>query len=315
MAPLRAGGLFVALLAVILVFSALRPDTFPTAGNALAILTLAAPLAVIACGLTFVLVQGDFDLSVGSMVGLGGATAVVAQSALHLTWMSAVGLALLVAIAVGAINGVLTAYVGLSSFIVTLASGTILTGLEFSLTDQKTIYEGIDPGYSALGQSIVVGLNSQIWIALIVAVVCWTALRHTEAGRYAYAIGANPVAARLSGVRVPLLRVGGFVVSALAAAVAGILITAQASSSFSNAGQPYLLPAFAAVFLGTTISSAGRFNVIGTVIGVVLLGVIQTGLTMLQLSTAAVNLAQGGVLLVAVLFSRIGQGRIGRERR
>ena len=303
----RASSLFVALVVTTGAFSALRPETFPTRDNALAILTLAAPLAVVACGLTVVLILGDFDLSIGSMIGLGGAAAVVAQSSQHLTWPTAVALAMGLALLIGLANGVLTAYVGLSSFIVTLASGTILTGIEFSLTDQKTIYEGIDPGYASLGQSTLLGVSVQVWIAIGGALLAWSVLRHTEIGRYAYAIGGNAVAARLSGIRVSAIRAAGFVVSALAAAVAGVLLTAQADSSFSNAGQPYLLPAFAAAFLGTTLHRSGRFNISGTIVGVLMLGVIQTGLTMLQLSTAAVNLAQGGVLLAAVLASRLGR--------
>lgn len=308
-ALLARSGLLVALALTIGIFSLLRPATFATSANATSILTLAAPLAIVAAGLTVPLVMGDFDLSIGSMIGLGGAFSVVAQSHWHLTWPTAVAATLALAVVVGLVNGILTAYAKLSSFIVTLGMGTVLTGVEFSLTGQKTIYQGIDPGYAKLGQSTVLGLNLQVWIAALVALGIWIVLRHTEPGRYFYAVGSNPVASRLSGVRVDLLRVAGFVVVALGAAIAGILLTAQANSSFSNAGQPYLLPAFAAVFLGSTVFGAGRFNVAGTMVGVLLLGVTETGLTMLQLSTAIVLLVQGGVLISAILVSRLGTRR------
>lgn len=304
---LRGPALLLLLFGTVATFSVLRPQTFMTYQNAQSILTLAAPLCVVAVGLTVVLAMGDFDLSVGSMIGLGGATAVVAQSELHLTWPLAVALTMLVAAAVGLVNGALVAWAGLSSFIVTLGAGTMLTGLEYSLTHQKTVYEGLDPAYSAIGRSSFLGTNLQVWIAILVTLLLWAALRYTEAGRYVYAVGDNPITARLAGIRVSALRVGGFVLSAITAASAGILLTSQANSSFPNSGGPFLLPAFAAVFLGSTMRSTGTFNIVGTAIGVLLLGVVQTGLTMLQLSTAAVLLVQGGVLVLAVLASRIGK--------
>lgn len=306
---LTRSGLLVALGLTVAVFSVLRPDNFPTLSNAGSVLTLAAPLAIVSAGLTVSLVMGDFDLSIGSMIGLGGAFCVVLQSHWHLTWATAVAATLLLAVIAGLINGVLTAYARLSSFIVTLGMGTVLTGVEFGLTGQKTIYQGVDPGYAKLGQSMILGLNVQVWVAVALAVCMWALLRHTEPGRYFYAIGSNPVATRLSGVRVEMLRVVGFVIVSVSAALAGVLLTAQAASSFSNAGQPYLLPAFAAGFLGTTVFGAGRFNIAGTMVAVLLLGVTETGLTMLQLSTAVVLLVQGSVLITAILLSRIGARR------
>lgn len=302
-------GVLGALLATIVVFGALRPNSFLTLDNAKSILTLAAPLAITAMGLTVVLVLGDFDLSIGSMIGLGGATAIVLMSKAGVAWQAAIVLALAMGLAGGALNGILVAYFNASSFIVTLGMGTVLTGLEFSMTGQKTLYDGVAAGYVSLGQHELLGLNTQVWIALAVARAVYVLLEHTEMGRYMYAAGANPEAARLSGIRVQRLRLIAFVLVGAAAALAGILLTAQSGSSFSNAGQPYLLPAFAAVFLGSTVLRGGRFNPLGTLIGVIFLGVIQTGLTMLQLSTAVVNLVQGSVLIAAILLARLGARR------
>jgi ribose transport system permease protein len=132
-------------------------------------------------------------------------------------------------------------------------------------------------------------------------------LERTEIGRYMYAIGGNSEAARLSGVRVRSLRLLGFVIVAFSAAVVGLLLTSQSASYAPNLGISYLLPAFAAVFLGAAVFRPGEFNVLGTVIGVLFLGVIQTGLTMLNLQTYMINLVQGGILITAVLVSRLGQ--------
>jgi ribose transport system permease protein len=224
-------------------------------------------------------------------------------------WQAALALALALGVCAGLVNGILVAYANASSFIVTLGMGTVLTGVEFSMTGQKTLYDGIAVGYMELGQGELLGLNVQVWVALAVTLGVLVLLEHTEVGRYMYAAGANPEAARLSGIRVRRLRLVAFVIVGAAAALAGILLTAQSGSSFSNAGQPYLLPAFAAVFLGSTVLRGGRFNPLGTLVGVLFLGVIQTGLTMLQLSTAVVDLVQGSVLVGAILLARLGARR------
>ena len=301
-------GAIAALIGMIVFFSLMRPDSFPTVENLKSILTLAAPLTVVALGLTVILAMQDFDLSFGAMIGLGGATAVASMANAGTPWGWAIALAIALAIVVGVTNGILVAYLGGSSFIVTLGMSSVLIGIEFLITDQRTIFSGIPHGYTQLGQSQpFLGLNAEIWIAAALAIVMWAMLDHTEVGRYIYAIGGNSEAARLSGIRVRALRTVGFVIVAVLATVTGILITAQSASSTPQAGIPYLLPAYAAVFLGTAMLRPGEFNIPGTIVGVLFLGVIQDGLTMLQLSTATVNIVQGGVLVAAVMLSRLGQ--------
>jgi ribose transport system permease protein len=179
--------------------------------------------------------------------------------------------------------------------------------VEFALTDQKTIFSGVAQGYTDIGQNSFLGLNNMVWIAAVIAVILWALLDRTEVGRYMYAIGGNPEAARLAGIRTRFLRLLGFVVVGLAAAVVGVLISSQSGAYSPSAGLSFLLPAFAAAFLGSAVFRPGEFNIPGTVIGVLFLGVIQTGLTMLNLETYVINLVQGGVLISAVLLSRLGQ--------
>ena len=300
-------GLLVAFAVMILAFSLAKPDAFPTWDNAKSILTAAAPALIVAAGLTVPLVMQDFDLSFGSMIGLAGGAAVVLMADHSWAWPAAAIVALLLGLAVGFANGFLIAYLGGSSFIITLAMGTVLVGLEYVFTDQKTIFAGVAEGYVKIGQGEFLGLNNQIWIAAGIALILWVLLDKSELGRYMYAIGGNPEAARLSGVRIRRIRLIGFVIMAVSAAIVGILLTAQAASSVPNTGVPYLLPAFAAVFLGSAVFRPGEFNIPGTVVGVLFLGVIQTGLTMLQLQTYVVNLVQGAILIVAVLVSQLGQ--------
>jgi ribose transport system permease protein len=300
-------GLLIAFAIMIVAFSVAVPDSFPTWANAESILTAAAPSAIVAVGLTVPLVMQDFDLSFGSMIGLAGGAAVVMMATYGAAWPLAVLVAVGLGLAVGVVNGYLIAFLGGSSFIITLAMGTILTGIEFAFTDQETIFSGVAEGYADIGQGeAFLGLNNQVWIALGIAAIVWVLLEKSEIGRYMYAIGGNPEAARLSGVRTRHIRLVGFVIVALCATVVGILLTAQSASSVPNTGVPYLLPAFAAAFLGSAVFRPGEFNILGTVVGTLFLGVIQTGLTMLELETFVINIVQGAILIAAVLLSQLG---------
>jgi ribose transport system permease protein len=273
-------GVVIAFAVVILVFSLAKPHIFPTWNNWKSIFTTAAPPLILAVGLTVVLAMQDFDLSFGAMIGLVG----------------------------GALNGYLIAFLGGSSFIITLAMGTVLTGIEFAFTKQATIFSGVSPDYVKIGaESYILGLSNQIWIAVVVAAVLWALLDRTEVGRYMYAIGGNPEAARLSGIRTRTLRLVGFTIVGLTAAIVGILLTSQGGSYTPSAGTSYLLPAYAAAFLGANCFRPGEFNVPGTVVGVLFLGAISTGLTILNLQTYLINLVQGGILVAAVLLGRLGQ--------
>jgi ribose transport system permease protein len=300
-------GLLLAFVVTILIFSLARPDSFATMQNVRSILTLAAPALIIASGLTVVLVMQDFDLSFAGMIGLAAGAVTVLMVNENWPWGVAVVVVLLMGIAAGVLNGIFVAGFGGASFIITLAMGTILTGVEFGFTNQETVFAGMDPSFTNVASSEILGLNTQIWIAAGIAILIWLLLDRTEVGRYMNAIGGNAEAARLSGVRVRQLRIAGFVIVGLTAAIVGLLIASRAASYSPNPGITFLLPAFAAVFLGSAVFRPGSFNVPGTVVGVLFLGTIQTGLTMLDFETYIINLVQGTILITAVLISRLGQ--------
>jgi ribose transport system permease protein len=302
----RYGGIATFVI-VIAVFSILRPETFPTIENVRSILMLAAPYAVLAGGLTVVVIMNDFDLSFGATLGLSGAVAIVLITGGGAPAWLAIVAALLVGALVGAINGLIIAFGKLSSFIITLGTGTLILGVEYVVTGQRTIYGQVPEFYAALGQGTFLGLSNQVWVAASVLLVLYVVLVHTEPGRYIHAIGGNPEAARLSGISVRWYRWLGFVILGLCAGIAGILITSQASSSTPNIGVSYLLPTYAAIFLGATMARRGRVSIVGTTLGVLFLGVIQTGLIMLQLTTAIVNIVQGAVLILAILIGKLSQ--------
>ncbi|MDA2945618.1 MAG: ABC transporter permease [Actinomycetota bacterium] len=304
-------GVLAAVILTIAAFSALRPEIFPTINNARSILSLSAPLLVATLGLTVVLVMQDFDLSFASQVGLTGAVAIVLMHSYGWPWPLATLVALILGVGCGLFNGLLVARLGFPSFISTLALGTLYLGVEFQITGQKTIFDDSDgsiaDGYRQLAQSRPFwSIPMSVWVALTIALLLWILLEKTELGRYLYAIGGNREASTLSGLAVTRIRIMGFAIASLAFAIAGILLTAQSAASSPNRGAPLLLPAFAAAFIGSSVRRQGQFNITGTVVGVLFLQIVATGLTMLQLATSVVLMVQAGILLGAIGLSLIG---------
>lgn len=286
-------------------FGAARPQTFLSYSNFTSILVESAPPAILAAGLTVILAMGDFDLSIGSMLGLGGASAVALMQLHHLAWGWALLIAGLLAVATGLVNGIFVAYLGTSAFITTLAMGTVLLGVEYVFTNQQTLY-GVSGAYLRIAQSVPAWqISVQVWIALGVVLALFILLEQTELGRYMYAVGGSREAARLSGLPVRRYLTLGFIIAALAAALAGILVTSYNGSSTPDAGVPYLLPAYAAAFLGSTTFRPGQFNIAGTTLAVLFLGELESGLTMLQFSTSLIDIIQGGILVLAMLLGRL----------
>ncbi len=298
-------GLIVAFVLSVIAFGIAQPDSFLTWINAKTILTNAVPPLILAAALTFVLVMQDFDLSIGGMIGLSSGLAATLMVTSSWPWQLAVLVVIALCALAGAVTGTLVAVFGGNSFVITLAVGTVLTGLEYAMTDQKTIYSGFPEGFPKIATGELLGLSIQVWIAVVVIAAFYVLLEKSEYGRYMYAIGGSIEAARLSGLYVRLLRVVAFALMAAAAGLAGLLVTAQGASYTPGTGSSYLLPAFAAVFLGAAAFKPGQYNIRGTVTGVLFLAVIQTGLTMLNFQTYIINLVQGGILIIAVLISRL----------
>jgi len=302
-------GVILAMVATFAAFSLLRPDAFFTAFMMKAILRDCAPLLIAALGITFVLVMNDYDLSIGGLTALLATTCVLLVSETYVGLP--VPVAILATIALGGAlaltNGVLIAYVGLPSFILTIAMGTVFTGVGLQLTGSGSIYQGIPEDDVAIASGRTLGLSNQVYIALAVLLVAHVFLRHTEAGRYMYAIGGNPEAARLSGVRVRLLKAAGFGIVGVAAAITAILLTSQAGAANPNTGLGLLLPAYAAAFLGSSMFRLGSFTAVGTAIGALYLQIIGSGLTILNLSGPLVQIIQGAILAAAIFLSRFAR--------
>lgn len=304
---IKSGGTILGFLLLLAAFGILRPETFLTIGNMTNVLEQVAILAIIASVQTVVMVVGGFDLSVGATASLAGA--VVAQLMVNgSSMLVAVVAALTVGVLVGAVNGYLVAYVKLSPFVATLATMTSVSGMAFIVTDGTTLY-GLPEGFLSLGQGSWLGLPIPVYAALGVALLIWFVLQSTILGRRWHAVGGNDEVAKLSGINVNLVRFGAFVVAGLGSAVAGLVLTSRLASATATSGDSYMLLAIAAVFLGMTVAREGTANIVGTMIGVGILGVMSNGLNIMGVSTYVQQFLTGLIIVAAVAFSRLSNRR------
>jgi ribose transport system permease protein len=298
-------GTLASLAALLIVFSLARSDVFPTVDNLLNIMNQVSILGTMAFGLTVCLVMGLFDLSIAAMATLGGyvATFLLVQYPDTISVPLAVLISLAVAGAIGVFNGLIVSYLGISAFIATLATGSIITGAMLGISNSKTIITGIPDEFLVIGQGSVFGVSNPILIMLAIGVILWLLLEHTQLGRHLYAIGGSAEASRLSGIAVKRYAPIALAICAGCAGLGGLI-----AASVLGAGRPqgvgdtYLLNAFAAVFIGASSLRPGKFHIIGTFIGVMLTGVINNGLSVMGVPTYWQYIVQG-VLLIIALFS------------
>ncbi|MBI2245433.1 MAG: ABC transporter permease [Nocardioides sp.] len=295
-------GTIVSLVLCVVIFSALRPDIFATSHNFFNVLNQVSILGIIALGLTVALVQGLFDLSLASMATLGGflATKWLSEGTIG-SPVVAVLVVLLIALLIGAFNGIVVAYGGVSAFIATLAVGSILTGLVLGVSKSATILSGIPDGFLIMGQGKVGPIPAPVVFLAIVAALLYVFLEQTQTGRHMYAIGGNAETARLSGIPVKRYALLALGISAMCAALGGMIVAANLGVGRpQGVGDTYLLDAFAAAFIGASTLRPGRFHILGTVIGVLLIGVINNGLSILGVETFWQYAVRGVILLLAV---------------
>ena len=315
---LRRFGTLIGFLAVVIFFWINIPDTFLTIRNWLNISQQISMLAVVAFTMTIVMVMNDFDLSVGAMASLAGIVAAVLFSQGQPV-LAGVSVALLVGLLGGLLNGILVSIVGILPFVATLGTLTMFSGLAFLVSDGKTIFGRDIPasfGGFARGGLPLGMLNERplllpnlTIVALIVLLLVWLLLEHTTFGRRLYMIGGNTEASRLAGVRVRLLRLLAFVLTGLGAAVAGLMLASRVASANPTQGGGLMLDAIAAVFLGMTMSEEGEPHVSGTLLGVLILGVLDNGLTQMSVDSFVREILVGAIIIIAVASSSLGKQR------
>lgn len=305
---LKRWGTLLGFGVLIVVFSVLKPYAFPNFGNLRNVVEQVATLAIVASAVTMVMVTGDFDLSVGALASLAG---VICADLLvkGLGVVPSVLIALSVGALGGAVNGALVAYGGLSAFVATLATMTAFGGIALLYTNGATIFSGLPDAFRVLGQGTIGPIPVSVLLMLGVVFAAWVVLEHTSYGRQLYAIGGNPEASHLAGINVRRARAIAFVLSGLGAALAGVVLTSRLFSAHPQAGNPFMLNAAAAVFLGMTSFREGEAHVAGTILGVLIMGVLGNGLNILGVNSYVQSVLTGAIIVAAVLLSGLAQRR------
>lgn len=300
-------GTLIAMGLMIVIFGISVPNgAFLSGNNLLSVVNQSALTAIIACGLTLVLVVGEFDLSVGYAASLAGVlvTGLVANQGLPL--ILAIILTLIVGAGIGGVNGLLVTKARVNAVVATLGVGTILTGLAFGYTAGSPIVR-VPVEFTYLTLARFLGIQNPIWFMALVVALLWVILNRTATGQRIQAVGANRSAARLAGIRTDRSKITAFMIAGFCAAITGILLASLLGSGTVSAADGYLMDSFAAVFLGSATLRDGEFHILGTLIGVLVVSVGFNGLSLLGTPTFWQYVFKGGILVLAVALSTIAR--------
>lgn len=307
----RNAGLVVALLLICVVGAITAGDRFTSSDNALTILRLAAGIGVVSVGMTFVIISGGIDLSVGAIVALSSVwcTTVSTQTMASDThWTVMVLVAVLVGAGCGLVNGLLIAYGNIVPFIMTLAMLASARGLAEIISDKKTQIlgaEGADvSGFKDFFNREILGIDVQIWIFALVALIGWIVLNRTTFGRRTVAVGGNPEAARLAGINIKRHTVFVYVLIGVCCGIAALMLVARTTTGTSTHGTLWELDAIAAVVIGGTLLTGGRGTIVGTVLGVVIFSTLTNIFILNNRSFSEQSLFKGAIIVAAVLLQQ-----------
>ncbi len=308
--------LVIFLVILSAVFSLVSPSTFPTTGNVNAMVSSQTVLLLLSLAVLFPLRGGDFDLTISSTMLMSGAVVAVLTTQHHFGGVVAMLLGIGFGAIVGLVNSFFIVGLGLDAFVTTLGIMTALTGLTYAITGSVVI-TNLPSDVLTFSRADWLGLQSSVWYAWILALIVLYIFEFTPYGRYLLFVGGNRDAARLSNVRVGIVRSSAFVASGVIAGLAGVVLAGTLGSVDPSIGGEFLLQPYAACFLGMTAITIGRFNVLGTVIALYLLTVGITGLELLGAQPWVGDVFNGGALVLAVTFAwftgrlgTIGRGRL-----
>ena len=311
---LQSYGTLIGFGTIVVVFAILLPQTFLTAQNLINISQQISMLAVVAFAMTIVMVMTDYDLSVGSMASLAG---IVAAALFAAGYSLPVGIAaaLLTGIVGGMLNGVLVSVLGILPFVATLGTLTVFSGAAFYIAGGKTFYgQDIPKSFSDFARGGLaldgMGLASVklpflTLTAVTVLALVWVVLEQTAYGRKLYAIGGNREAAHLAGIKVRSLRLSAFALTGFGAATGGLMYASRVASANPTQGSGLMLDAIAAVFLGMTMSREGEPRVLATLVGVMILGILDNGLTQLRIDSYIRDMLVGTIIIIAVAIPSV----------
>ena len=285
-------------------FGAGEPRYFLTTDNFTSILNNGAVLAVLACGLTVTLIVGEFDLSLAAAASFGGSLAAVLDAQENVPLIFTLLIVLGSGVVIGLINGILVTKFQIPALIATIGVSSLLIGLALWITNNSVIFTGYSDGFLTFGSWSVGGIQAPVFYLAACAVFLGVALRYTATGRHMYATGGNREASRMSGIRVQRQIISAFVVTALLGVFAGLIYTARQGSLTPEFGAAFLLPAYAAVFLGSVTLTRRTFHILGTVLGVYLIETGTVGLLIFGAPAYTQQLFAGAVLILATIGAR-----------
>ena len=295
--------LYLSMYCLTVYFSADGTSTFMTSNNTMNIFRQVSINIVLASGMTFVILTSGIDLSVGSVLAVSAVAGMLMSLSAQFAGFS-IPTFLIVGLLLGALNGVLVALVGLNPFVVTLGTMTALRGAAYLFADGTSVLNTEIPSFEWMGNGSFLAIPWLIWMAAAVVVLTWFILRKTTLGLHIYAVGGNIQAARLTGIKVGLVLMFVYTISGLFAGLGGAMSASRLYAANGNWGTGYELDAIAAVVLGGTSLMGGVGSVWGTVIGALIIGVMNNGLTILGLSSFWQYVAKGVVIVLAVILDK-----------
>jgi ribose transport system permease protein len=246
-------------------------------------------------------------MSIGYQASFAGVLVTGLMANQHISYPEAIVIVLVVGALFGLINGLIVTKFAVNAFVATLGTGTVIVGLNYAYSNGTPITAGLPAAFINLGNGSLAGIPISIIVMVVVLVLLWVLLNRTDLGQSIQAVGGNIEASRLSGIRVDRVKILAFVLSGLCASLTGILLAARLGSGEPTAGDGYLLDSFAAVFLGSAALRDGEFHIIGTFIGVLLVGVAFNGLGILGAPTFWQYVFQGALLVIAVAMSSVAR--------
>ena len=306
----RDYGIFLVFAVAFLGMSIVEPK-FRSEGNLVNLLRQNAVIGIMACGMTFAILLGGLDLSVGAVAA--ASSVVCAKVIIYLVgdgaaeqWQIAVGVVagVLVGLLVGLVNGALIAWVGVNPFVSTLGTMTILRGILYVWTNATPLF-GVPLSFTKVGLGSTLGIPNPFWVFLAVAIVTWVLLSRMRFGHYVYAVGGNAVAAARMGIDVRRVRLLVYVITAVCASIAGIILVGQTATGQPAGALGYELTAIAAVIVGGASLSGGQGRMMGTIVGVFLLGVVSNALNLFGVSPFWQPVATGIILVLAVAVDSV----------
>ena len=297
---------FFALICI--AFAILRPHSFFQVSNIVTVLRQISILAILGAGLTVVMITGRIDLTIGNTTSAMGVLvgAMMVNFGMNI-WVACI-LGIIAGAVLGALNGLTVAYIGIPDFIATLSMGFLISGFNQAYTKGHPI-SNLPNAFSIFGKGSLFGIPVSIYMMFICLAIVYVILNKTRFGRHVYAIGGNQEAAMMSGINVKKNLLLSYVVSGMGCALGAIILSSRLKTCHPTAGDAYMMDALATVYVGATAFKNGEPNILGTFIGALIIGVLNNGLTLCNVSYYSQDIAKGAVILLAVTITSIQRAR------